>query len=128
MKSSSNADLTVGNKKFQNPPIIINGPVDCFILNRKNDASLFSLRNIKILQNMQNIFEILVQTALLMGGFWTIQKINPKSALLSLTMLIFGQKFPSLYPFLGNLTTDVTIILGTVKEYPIFMNGEECYE
>ena len=31
--------------------------------------------------------EILVQTASVMGGFWTIQKITPKSASLSLTIL-----------------------------------------
>jgi len=43
----------------------------CFSLNiqnSRNDPSLFSLRNIKILPNMQNnFFEILVQTALIMG-------------------------------------------------------------
>ena len=32
----------------------------------------------------KNIFEIL---ALVMGGFWTIEKITPKSALLSLTIM-----------------------------------------
>ena len=35
----------------------------------------------------KKVFEILAQTALLMGGFWTIQKITPKSALLSLNIL-----------------------------------------
>ena len=54
----------------------------------KNDTSLFSLRNIKILTNMQkNFFEILVQTALTVGLFWTILKLTPKSALLSFTIL-----------------------------------------
>ena len=52
----------------------------------KNDTSLFSPRNIKILTNMQKkIFEILVQTALTVGLFWTILKLTPKSALLSFT-------------------------------------------
>jgi len=37
---------------------------------------------------MQNIFfEILVQTALTVGLFWTILKLTPKSALLSFTIL-----------------------------------------
>ena len=58
------------------------------IQNIKNDSSLFSLRNIKIMQKMQkNFFGILVQTALIVGQFWTIEKITPKSALLSLTIL-----------------------------------------
>ena len=45
----------------------------CFSLNiqnKKNDASLFSFRNIKKLTNMQKFFfEILVQTALTVGLF-----------------------------------------------------------
>ena len=54
----------------------------------KNDASLFSLRNMKILTNMQKIFfEILVQIALTVGLFWTILKLTPKSTLLSFTIL-----------------------------------------
>ena len=54
----------------------------------KNDTSLFSLRNIKILTNMQKIFfEILVETALTAGLIWTILKLTPKSALLSFTIL-----------------------------------------
>ena len=54
----------------------------------KNDASLFSLRNIKILTNVQKkFFEILVQTALTVGLFWTILELTPKSALLSFTIL-----------------------------------------
>ena len=54
----------------------------------KNDTSLFSLRNIKILTNMQKkFFEILVQIALTVGLFWTILKLTPKSALLSFTIL-----------------------------------------
>ena len=58
------------------------------IQNMKNDTSLFSLRNIKILTNMQKkIFENLVQTALTVGLFWTILKLTPKSALLSFTIL-----------------------------------------
>ena len=32
-------------------------------------------------------FEIVVQTALTVGLFWTILKLTPKSALLSLTIL-----------------------------------------
>ena len=56
----------------------------------KNDTSLFSLRNIKILTNMQKkFFEILVQTALTVGLFWIILKLTPKSALLSFTILYF---------------------------------------
>ena len=56
----------------------------------KNDTSLFSLRNIKILTNMQKIFfEILVQTALTVGLFWTILKLTPKSTLLSFTILYY---------------------------------------
>ena len=39
---------------------------------------------------MQKIFfEILVQTALTVGLFWTILKLTPKSALLSFTILYF---------------------------------------
>ena len=54
----------------------------------KNDTSIFSLRNIKILTNMQKMFfEILVQTALTVGLFWAILKLTPKSALLSFTIL-----------------------------------------
>ena len=57
----------------------------------KNDASIFSLRNIKILTNMQkNFFEILVQAALTVGLFWTILKSTPKSPLLSFTLLHFS--------------------------------------
>ena len=38
------------------------------IQNIKNDTSLFSLRNIKILANMKKtFFEILVETALIVG-------------------------------------------------------------
>ena len=49
---------------------------------------VFSLRNVKILTNMQKeIFEIFVQTALTVGLFWTILKLTPKSALLSFTIL-----------------------------------------
>ena len=35
----------------------------------------------------KKIFEILVQTALTVGLFWTILKLTPKSALLSFTIL-----------------------------------------
>ena len=35
----------------------------------------------------KNFFEILVQTALTVGLFWTILKLTPKSALLSFTIL-----------------------------------------
>ena len=80
--------------KFQKRPIISNSSglaQGCFSLNiqnRKNDASLFSLRNIKILTNMQKkIFEILVLTALTVGLIWTILELTPKSALLSFTIL-----------------------------------------
>ena len=60
----------------------------------KNDTSLFSLRNIKILTNMQKgFFEILVQTALSVGLFWTILKLTPKSAILSFTILYLSHKF-----------------------------------
>ena len=39
---------------------------------------------------MQKIFfEILVQTALTVGLFWTILKLTPKSALLSFTILYY---------------------------------------
>ena len=56
----------------------------------KNDTSLFSLRNIEILTNMQKIFfVILLQTALTVGLFWTILKSIPMSALLSFTILYF---------------------------------------
>ena len=51
----------------------------------KNDELLFSLRNIKVMQ--KNVFGILVQTALIVGQFWTIGKTTPKSVLLSLTIL-----------------------------------------
>ena len=58
------------------------------IQNMTNDISLVSLRNIKILTYMQkNFFDILVQTALTVGLFWTILKLTPKSALLSFTIL-----------------------------------------
>jgi hypothetical protein len=58
------------------------------IKNSKNDTSLFSLRNIKLLAKMQKkFFEILVQTAFFVGKILTIQKITPKSALLSLTIM-----------------------------------------
>ena len=54
----------------------------------KNGTPLFSLRYMKILTNMQKtIFEILVQTALTVGLFWTILKLTPKSALLNFTIL-----------------------------------------
>ena len=67
----------------------------------KNDTSLFSLRNIKILTNMQKKnFEILVQTALTVGLFWTILKLTPKSALLSFTILYYNQ----LFNLMNNLT------------------------
>ena len=36
---------------------------------------------------MQKKIEILVQTALTVGLFWTILKLTPKSALLSFTIL-----------------------------------------
>ena len=43
--------------------------------NSKNDGSLFSLRILKIIPKMQKkIFGILVQTALIVGQFWTIEK------------------------------------------------------
>ena len=69
----------------------------------KNDTSLFSLRNIKILTNMQKkIFLILVQTALNVGLIWRILKLTSKSALLSLTILYIRAK-------LGNLIVVKTI-------------------
>ena len=37
----------------------------------------------------RNFFEILVQTALTVGLFWTILKVTPKSALLSFTILYY---------------------------------------
>ena len=43
-------------------------------------------------------FEILVQTALTVGLFWTILKLTPKSALLSFTILYFRK---TLIPFYG---------------------------
>ena len=80
--------------RVQDRPIITNssglaeGYFSLNIQSMKNDASLFSLRNIKILTNMQKIFfELLVQTALTVGLFWTILKLTPKSALLSFTIL-----------------------------------------
>ena len=38
----------------------------------------------------KNFFDILVQTALTVGLFWTILKLTPKSALLSFTILYYG--------------------------------------
>ena len=62
--------------EFQKRPIMSNSSglaQGCFSLNnqnRKNDASLFSLRNIKILPKMQKKnFVILVRTALVVGEF-----------------------------------------------------------
>ena len=55
-------------------------PCSLNIQNRRNDTSSFSLRNIKVLTNM-------VQTALTVVLFWTILKLTPKSALMSLTIL-----------------------------------------
>ena len=40
----------------------------------------------------KNFFEILVQTALTVGLFWTILKLTPKSALLSFTILYVKAK------------------------------------
>ena len=40
----------------------------------------------------KNFFDILVQTALTVGLFWTILKLTPKSALLSFTILYYFQK------------------------------------
>ena len=45
----------------------------------------------------KKIFEILVQTALNVGLFWTILKSTPKSALLSLTILYFLE-FETAFP------------------------------
>ena len=54
----------------------------------KKGTSLFSLRNIKVLTNMQKkFFDILVQTALTVGLIWTILELTPTSALLSFTIL-----------------------------------------
>ena len=62
--------------KFQNPPLTSNGPGqinDCLSLisqNRKNDTFLFCLKNIILMAKLQKkIFEIIVQTALFVGGF-----------------------------------------------------------
>ena len=41
----------------------------------------------------KKFFEILVQTALTVGLFWTILKLTPKSALLSFTILYSVEKF-----------------------------------
>ena len=50
---------------------LTNHPLEKIIL-------LYFRRNIKILPSIQKFFfEIIVQTALVMGGFWTIQKITP---------------------------------------------------
>ena len=55
------------------------------------DGSLFFLRNIKIITKMQNfVFGILVKIALTVGQFWKIEKITPKYALLSLSILYSG--------------------------------------
>ena len=40
----------------------------------------------------KKFFEILVQTALTVGLFWTILKLTPKSALLSFTILYSAPK------------------------------------
>ena len=42
----------------------------------------------------KNFFEILVQTALIVGLFWTILKLTPKSALLSFTILYLEHYLP----------------------------------
>ena len=65
-------------------PIISNSSdlaLGCFSLNIqniRNDVSIFSLRNIKILTNMQKKFEILMRTALTVGLIWTILELTPK--------------------------------------------------
>ena len=54
---------------------------------------------------MQKIFfEILVQTALNVGLFWTILKLTPKSALLPFTILYPTPRFSDLPPSLHNVT------------------------
>ena len=50
-------------------------------------TSLFSLRNMKMMANWKKI----VQTPLFVDQFWTIQKITPKSALLSYYYIITVQ-------------------------------------
>ena len=55
-------------------------------LNIQND-SLSLLRNIEIITKMHFFLVILVQKALIVSQFWTIKKITPKPALLSLTNL-----------------------------------------
>ena len=71
---------------------------------QKNDASLFSLRNFKILTNIckKFFFEILVLTALTVGLIWTILELTPKSALLSLIVLqiISKVQLQNFFPFL----------------------------
>ena len=88
----------------------------------KNDTSLFSLKIIKILTNMQNFFfEILVQTALTVGLFWTILNLTPKSALLSYTV-------PSMHGWLTRQPTLIwTLNLRTQKKYnKKFVNQKLC--
>ena len=58
--------------------VSFNGCFSLNIQNKRNDASLFSLKN-----NEQT-----VKKNVNVGGFWTIQKITPKSTLLSLTFEI----------------------------------------
>ena len=74
----------------------------------KNSTSLISLRNTKKLTNMQKkFFEILMQTALTVGLFWTILRLTPKSALHTVLYytVYYTYSFPNLSfpPFKKNL-------------------------
>ena len=56
------------------------------VQNSKNDTFLLSLKNIKIVAKLQKNLK-----ASFVGRFWTIQKITPKSALLSYYYIITVQ-------------------------------------
>ena len=90
----------------------------------KNGTSLFSLRNTKILTNMQKkIFEILVQTALTVGLFWTILKLTPKSALLSFTILyLIGIK----HWYCCRTLSSATCIVHHILSYVRFISYSKC--
>ena len=80
----------------------------------------------------KNFFEILVQTALTVGLFWTILKLTPKSALLSFTILYYSTKnwlsivFKRLrrHLFLGLFPSHIlTILSGALRSaiFPLFI-------
>ena len=119
----SNADLTIGNWNSKTGPLMVMVKNGCISLNTYSKISKFFFRNIKLMQKFIIIyFLIIVQTALIVGQFWTIEKITPKSAIVFLAVLWLQGMIvrPCLVPWIRTDLKEVVLVLfGIMEIHPL---------